>query len=107
VENWVGKWCVEPARGKESELKLWEEEWNKRKSRWKESLLFYICSFPPLLLSSYTCLCTSLTSLSLGLLLTTTSPAVSLYNEASSSSNLFFHSITDGHMKLQMFVTSY
>ena len=91
---------MEPA-SKESELKLWEEEENERKRRWEESLLFPVYSFLPVLLSFYTYLYTFLTSSSIGLLLAITKPAVSLYNAASFSNNLFFfYSIADGHTKL-------
>jgi hypothetical protein len=107
VKKWGGKWCIEPA-SKANELNLREKEENERKSRWEEILLFFISSLLPLLLSSYTYLYTSLTSCSIGLLLGVIIPAVSLYNAASFSSNLFFfYSIEDVYTKLQMLVTSY
>jgi len=87
-----------------SELKLWEEEENERKSRWEESPLLSICSVLSLHRSSYT----SLTSCSIVLLLAFTKPVVSPYNAASLSSKLFFfYSIADGHTKLHLLVTSY
>ena len=46
VKKWGWNWCVEPARDKESELKLWEEEGNERKSRLEESAFFHLL-FPP------------------------------------------------------------